>query len=61
MQLEKEMHTSSCNRGGSCTTIQRYSNYNEPRYNAHICKKNEEMSNIYSSNWFQLILDVVVN
>ena len=30
------------------TTIRRYDNYSEPRYNVRICKKDKEISNIYS-------------
>ncbi len=37
-------------RGGGRTTMRRYSNCNEFRYNVRICKKNEEMFNIYSSD-----------
>ena len=47
--MEEEIYTNSCNRGKGCTIIQRYNNCNEPGYNTYTCKKNEEMSNIYSS------------
>ncbi len=39
----------SRSRGGGCTTMRRYNNCGEPGYNACIYKKNEEMSNVYSS------------
>ncbi len=55
------MHTSGCSWGGDRTTMRRYNNCGEPRYNAYIYKKDEEISNIYSSDWFQLIFDVVVD
>ncbi len=49
-QLEKEIHASDCSRGGGRTTMRRYGNCGEPRYNTRIYKKNKEMSNIYSSD-----------
>ena len=50
VQLEEEMHTNGCNRGEGRTTMRRYSNCNELGYNMRICKKDEEISNIYSSD-----------
>ncbi len=38
-----------CNRSGGYTTMRHYDNYSESGYNARICKKDEEMSNVYSS------------
>ena len=49
IQLEKEMYMSDRNRDGGRMIIRRYNNCSEPGYNACICKKNEEMSNVYSS------------
>ncbi len=51
----------SCSWNGDCTTIRRCNNCNESGYNIHTYKKDEEMSNVYSSNWFQLIFGVVVD
>ncbi len=50
VQLEEKMYTNGRSQNKGHTTIQHYSNCNEPRYNTRICKKNEEMSNIYSSD-----------
>ncbi len=50
IQLEEEIHTSGCSRGKGRTTIQSCGNYSEPGYNTCICKKDEEMSNVYSSD-----------
>ncbi len=50
MQLEEEMYTNSRSRGRGRTTMRCYNNCSEPRYNACIYKKNEEMSNVYSSD-----------
>ena len=50
MQLKEEMYINGCDQGGGRTIIRRYSNCSEPRYNMRICKKNEEMSNVYSSD-----------
>ena len=49
VQLEKEIYTNSRSRGRGCTTMRCCGNYSEPRYNVRICKKDEEMSNVYSS------------
>ncbi len=49
-QLEKEIRTNGRNRDGGRTIMRRYGNCNEPGYNTHIYKKDEEMSNVYSSN-----------
>jgi len=50
MQLEKEMRTSSCSRDRNRTIMRCYGNCNKPGYNTRIYKKDEEMSNIYSSD-----------
>ncbi len=50
VQLEEEIRANGCNRSGSRTIIQRYGNCGEPGHNAYICKKDEEMSNVYSSD-----------
>ena len=50
VQLEKEIRINSRSRDRDRTTIQRCGNYSEPGYNVRIYKKNEEMSNIYSSD-----------
>ncbi len=50
VQLEEEMCTSGRGRGGGRTTMRRCGNCSEPGYNARICKKDEEMSNVYSSD-----------
>ncbi len=47
-QLEEEMRMNGRSRGGGYTTIRRYNNCNEPGHNARTCKKDEEMSNVYS-------------
>ena len=49
MQLEEEMRTNGRGQGGGCTTVRRYGNCGEPGHNARTCKKDEEMSNVYSS------------
>ncbi len=49
-QLEEEIYTNGRSRGKSRTIIRRYSNCNELGHNTHIYKKNEEISNIYSSD-----------
>ncbi len=59
--MEEEICTNGCNWGGGYTTIRYCDNCGEPRYNIYICKKDEEISNIYSSNWFELIFGVVVD
>ncbi len=48
-QLEKEIYTSDRSRGGGRTIMRRYGNYSEPGHNTYICKKDKEMSNVYSS------------
>ena len=50
IQLEEEIRTNGRGRGGGRTTIRRCGNCSEPGYNTYICKKDEEMSNIYSSD-----------
>ncbi len=49
-QLEEEIHARGCSRGGGRITMRHYGNCGKPGYNTHICKKDEEMSNIYSSD-----------
>src|SRR6266699_6832385 len=49
-QLKKEMRTSGRNRSGGRTIMRRCGNCSEPGHNARICKKDEEMSNVYSSD-----------
>ncbi len=50
IHLKKEIYTNGCNRGVGCMTMRRCSNCGEPEYNIRICKKDEEMFNVYSSN-----------
>ncbi len=61
MQLEEEIYMNSRSRNKGRTMLRRCGNCNKPRYNARIYKKDEEMSNVYSSGWFQLIFGVVVD
>jgi len=49
-QLEEEMRTSGRGQDSGRTTMRRCGNCGEPGYNTRIYKKNEEMSNEYSSN-----------
>ena len=49
-QLEEEMRMSGCGRGESRITMRCCNNCSEPGYNTCICKKDEEMSNVYSSD-----------
>ncbi len=44
------MYTNSRGRGGDRITMQHYNNCSESGYNARICKKDEEMFNVYSSD-----------
>ena len=48
IQLEEEMRTNGRSQGGGRTTVRRYGKYGEPGYNTCICKKDKEMSNVYS-------------
>ena len=48
MQLKEEMRMSGCSRSGGCIIMRRCNNYGKPGYNMYICKKDEEMSNVYS-------------
>ncbi len=50
IQLEEEIYTNGRSQGEGCITIRRYSNCSEPGYNAYIYKKDEKMSNVYSSD-----------
>ncbi len=49
IQLRKEIRTNDRSQSGGHTTIWHCANYGEPGYNTCICKKDEEMFNIYSS------------
>ncbi len=49
-QLEEEIYASGCGRGGGRTTVRRCGNCGEPGHNARTYKKDEEMSNVYSSD-----------
>ncbi len=42
------MRTNGRGQGGGCMIVRRCGNYGESGYNACICKKNKEMSNVYS-------------
>ncbi len=42
------MRASGCGRGGGRTTVRHCGNCGEPGHNARTCKKDEEMSNVYS-------------
>ncbi len=48
-QLREEMRTNGRSQGRGCTIMRCCSNRGEPGYNICTCKKNEKMSNIYSS------------
>ena len=61
MQLEEEIRMNNRGQGGGCMIMQRYGNCGEPRHNVRIYKKDEEIFNVYSFDWFQLIFDVVVD
>ncbi len=50
MQLEEEMCMNGRSRNKDRMTVRRCGNCGEPGYNTRIYKKNEEMSNIYSSD-----------
>ncbi len=43
------MCMSGRNRGKGCMTMRCCDNCGEPGYNVRICKKDEEISNVYSS------------
>ncbi len=49
-QLEEEIYMNDHGRNGGCTTMWRCGNCSELRYNVYICKKDKEMSNVYSSD-----------
>jgi len=55
------MCTNGCGQGGGCTTMRCCDNCGKPGYNVCICKKDEEMFNVYNFKWFQLIIGVVVD
>ncbi len=48
-QLEEEIYINGYSRGGGCMTMQYCGNCNKPGYNTRICKKDEQMFNVYSS------------
>ncbi len=48
-QLKEEMRMSGCGQSGGRITMRCYGNCGELGYNARTCKKDEEMSNVYSS------------
>ncbi len=50
MQLEEKIYTNGRSQDGSRTIVRRCSNCGEPGHNTCIYKKDEEMSNIYSSD-----------
>ncbi len=50
IQLEEEIRISGRSQGGGRTTVRCYGNCGEPGYNVRICKKDEEMFNVYSSD-----------
>ncbi len=50
MQLEEEIYMNGRNRDRGRMTMRCYGNCSEPKYNACIYKKDEEMSNIYNSD-----------
>ncbi len=56
VQLKEKIYINDRSQGGGCITIHCYSNYNEPGHNI-----DKKMFNIYNSNWFQLILDIVTD
>ena len=49
-QLEEEMCTNGRGQDGGRTIVRCCGNCGEPRYNMRICKKDEKMSNVYSSD-----------
>ncbi len=49
IQLREEIRTNGRGQDEGRTTMQRCGNCSEPGYNVRICKKDEEMSNVYSS------------
>jgi len=49
-QLEEEIYINSRSRNEGRMIVRRCGNCGEPGYNARICKKDEEISNIYSSD-----------
>ncbi len=50
IQLKKEIRTNGCDRNKDHTIIRHYNNCSELGYNMRIYKKDEEMSNVYSSD-----------
>ena len=50
IQLEEEMRMNGRGQGRGRTIVRCYGNCDESGYNICICKKDEEMSNVYNSN-----------
>ncbi len=50
IQLEEEMRTNGRNQSGGRTIVRRCGNCSELGYNTYIYKKDEEISNVYSSD-----------
>jgi len=50
IQLREEMRMSGCNQDGGRTIMRCCGNCGELGYNMRICKKDEEMFNVYSSD-----------
>ncbi len=50
IQLEGEMYMSGRGQSGGRIIVQCYGNCNKPGHNTCICKKDEEMFNVYSSD-----------
>jgi len=42
-------------------TIRHYNDYRKPGNNMYIYRNDEDMTNIYDSDWFQLIFNGVVD
>ncbi len=49
-QLKEEMYMNGRNQGEGRTIMRRYDNCSESGYNTCICKKDEKMFNVYSSD-----------
>ena len=48
IQLKEEMRMNGHGQDEGRTIMRRYNNCGEPGYNIRICKKNKEISNVYS-------------
>ncbi len=55
------MHINDDYRQKDRTTMQHYSDRNKPGYNIYIYRNDEEITNVYSCNLFQLIFGIVVD